>query len=781
MKMKPFIIKNFKRILFILSLVITILIGTLIGIILVYQKGFPQIENLEDVQPNVMSVIYDDNGEPIKEFAAEKRTIIRRPDIPEILEKALVASEDNQFYTHWGINFRGTLRAIMGVLTGQNLGGGSSITQQLARNYFLTAERTFSRKFREILLAIQIEKRYSKDQILTAYCNKIYLGGGVYGVEAAARYYFGKSIKDVNIAEAALIPAIMPNPNRTYNVFLNPANCLRKRDDILKRMVEMDFITETQYREAVKVPLPTEPHQFDRPEVGDYFVEEVRKRLESRFGDRQLYTGGLNIYTSLNSHMQKWAENAMSSGLRAHDKRRGWRGGLKNLLRETSEAGTPTDLQSHKLASWERLTVEKDSVVEGIVLTVTNKKALVKFGGFRGIVSAADAAWTNMPLKGTLKKGDVGLFKILDIPDTDSGLFSLGLEQEPEAEGAVLVIENSTGEIKAMVGGYSFKRSQWNNATRALRQPGSTLKPIIYTAAIENGFSPATLMEDEPVTFANRWTDEPYEPQNDSRDFAGTITLRMAFEQSRNVISAKIVNYLTPPEIVKYARRFGISADFKPTMSIALGAYEATLIDMTAAYTVFPNLGVRVTPYFIKKIVDRNGHILEENYPDKRQVIEEETAYIINYLMQGVVQYGTGKRARHLKAPIGGKTGTTDDYTDAWFIGFSPSVTVGVWVGYDTRKSLGNQESGSRAACPVFVEFMEKYLEQHDEPRNFRKPPGIIMIKIDKRTGKLVSPDCIYPFWEAFIRGREPVDFCKVEDHEKIVGYHDEIKENDEE
>ena len=328
-----------------------------------------------------------------------------------------------------------------------------------------------------------------------------------------------------------------------------------------------------------------------------------------------------------------------------------------------------------------------------------------------------------------------------------------------------------------MVGGYSFKRSQWNHATRALRQPGSTIKPIIYTAAIEQGFNPASIMEDTPVTFENQWTNTPYQPQNDSGDFVGPITLREAFEQSRNIISARIVDFITPPVLVQYAKRFGISTPFKPYMSLALGAFETTLKDMVAAYTVFPNLGMRVNPYFIRRVVDQNGNILEESYPDKKQVIEEETAYIINNLMQGAVQSGTGQRAKHLNAPIGGKTGTSDDYTDAWFIGFSPSVTVGVWVGFELKKSLGYEETGSRAASPIFVGFMEKYLSNYNEPREFRKPAGINMIEIDKKTGKLLSPDCLYPFWEAFIRGTEPVDFCNVEEHKKFLKYGELVEE----
>ncbi len=810
--MKAFIIKNLKRILFLLSIVITILIGALVGIILVYQKGFPQIKSLEDIRPKVMTVIHDDQGQPIKEFAIEKRTIVRRQDIPNILENALIASEDNQFYSHWGINFKGTFRAILGEVLNRNMGGGSSITQQLALNLFLNRERTWSRKFKEMLMAIQIEKKYSKDQILTFYCNKIYLGASVYGVEAASRYYFGKSVKDISLAEAALFPTIMPAPNGKYDVFNKPQNCLRKRNYILKQMREMEFITDEQYEKAIKHPLPKKPFEMEEEEIGNYFVEETRKLIEAKYGDKVLYTGGLKVYTTLNSEMQTWAENSLRAGVRSVDKRRGWRGKLQNILQTAKEEENPApvNLETHRLPSWKRLKITQENILEGIVMGVSRRRAIVRIGNFKGILDATGAKWTRRQLNHILKKGDIALFKIVEItgplepPDETKNEetkndkkkddkkknkkpvkypLKLTLEQEPDVQGAILVVDNKTGEIKAMVGGYSFERSQWNNATQALRQTGSTIKPIVYTAAIENGFSPAAMIEDEPTIFDNEWTQEPYEPQNHTQDFRGPLTLRRGFELSRNLISAKVVEYLSPPVIVQYSRNFGITSDLRPYMSIGLGAFEVTLKEMVAAYSVFPNLGVRVNPFLIRKIVDHNNYIIEENFPDRKRVVQEETAYIVNYMMQGVVKSGTGFRAKHLEAPIGGKTGTTDDYTDAWFIGFSPSVTVGVWLGLDMKESLGREETGGRTASPIFVEFMEKYIEKYPEPQEFKRPSGVIMRKIDKYTGKLFNPDnCYYPFWEAFIRGTEPLDTCTEEDHQDILDYYhdDPIVEEEE-
>ncbi|MCX6584047.1 MAG: PBP1A family penicillin-binding protein [Candidatus Aminicenantes bacterium] len=775
-----------KRILFLLSVLIVVLLGALIGIILVYQKGFPQIKDLEDIKPKIMTVIHDDQGNPVKEFAIEKRAIVRRQDIPDVLVKALIASEDNQFYTHWGINFKGTMRAIIGQIFNKNYGGGSSITQQLARDLFLTPERTWSRKLQEMLMAIQIEKKYSKDQILTFYCNKIFLGASVWGVEAASKYYFGKSVNDINLAEAALIPTIMPAPNGKYNVYLQPENCLKKRNSVLNRMLELKFINADQYRQAIAFPLPKKPFDISEDEVGDYFVEETRKMVEAKYGDIRLYTGGLNVYTTLNVEMQKWAEQALKENLRDLDKRRGWRGKLKNLI---LSAESTIDLESALLPTWKRLKIEKGEIIEGIVLSVASQEAVIKIGDYRGVLAAENAKWTRKELKRVMQKGDVGLFKILDITgplDADAGEsahpLKLSLEQEPEVEGAILAVDNKTGEIKAMVGGYSFARNKWNHATQALRQTGSTIKPIIYTAAIENGYTPAQIIVDEPTIFDNEWTQEPYEPQNHTGDFLGPLTLRRGFEKSRNIISTKIVESITPPVVVRYAKNFGITSDLRPYMSIALGAFEVTLKEMTAAFTVFPNLGVRVNPYLIRKIVDQNNYLIEENYPDRKRVVEPESAYIMNYLMQGVVKSGTGFRARDLKAPIGGKTGTTDDYTDAWFIGFSPTVTVGVWVGLDKKEKLGNEETGSRAACPVFVNFMEKYLAKYTaEPQEYKRPSGVIMREIDKYTGKLLGKECLYPFWEAFIRGAEPLEYCTEEDHQKFSNYYqDEVNPEDE-
>jgi penicillin-binding protein 1A len=772
--MKNFFFKHLKIFFYSSSILLTILLGILLGLILVYQKGFPQIKNLEDIKPVVMTTVYDDQNSAIKDFAIEKRVIVKSADIPEILKKALVSAEDNQFYSHWGINFRGFIRAVSGVLLRKKWGGGSSITQQLARSLFLTPEFTPRRKLQEMLLAIQIEKKYTKDQILTFYCNKIFLGGSIYGVEAAARYYFGKTVKEINLAEAALIVCIIPSPNGLYAIFKRPENALKRRNYVLLKMLLLNSINEKEYQQALAIKLPEKPSDAGSESLADYFTEDTRKYLESKYGDNLLYKGGLKVFTTLNGETQQWAEDSLREGLRALDKRRGWRSRPKlfNLVE------SKLDVSKYKLPAWENVKIEPNQIVEGVVMEIGKAKVSVRIAAFKGEMKAAAAQWTNRTLPRLFKFGDVALFRILTV-DQEKMKLELGLEQEPEVDGAILAVDNKTGEIKAMVGGYAFQKSKFNRAIQALRQTGSTFKPIIYTAALENGFSAATIIQDEPFSFVDEWTGELWEPKNHKEDFKGPFTLRRGLEQSRNVITARILQAITPAVGVEYAKKFGISSALKPYMSLGLGAFEVSLKEMVEAFTVFANYGIKINSYFIRSISDLNNNIIEENFPERKQVIEKETAFIMNYLLQGVVKSGTGWRARNLPAPIGGKTGTTNDFTDAWFIGFTPTLTVGVWVGFDQKKNLGEEETGSQAAAPIFVAFMEKYLNKYPETNKFCIPSGVFIIDIDKYTGKLLTPDCLYPFSEAFLPGSEPLEFCNDEEHQKIYNYFKTEEESD--
>jgi len=761
--------KKTKILLITVSFLAVILLGVLTGILLVYQRGITLIENLEDKTPGVMTTLYDENNSVFKEFAIEKRILLKSEDIPEVFKEALVASEDHSFYRHWGINIKGFLRAVMGKILGKRWGGGSSITQQLARRLFLTPEVTISRKLKEMLLAIQIEKRYSKDQIIAFYCNWIPFGGSAYGLEAASQYYFGKPTRELKLSEAAMIASIIPAPNNKFHVYRHPDQVLRRRNYVLGEMYRMGMINRPERDQAVREPLPIRSFDVNKDALADYFSEEIRKYLEEKYGQALLYKGGLNVHTTLNREIQNWAEYSLKEGLRALDKKRGWR--LRSKRPNLIEL--KQDPQTSRLESWSRLRFTKDEIAEGIVLSVDAKQAKVRIGEYQGAMLARSADWTRYPLPKILKRGDITLFRILDA-DHRSLTLSLGLEQEPEVEGAILVVDNKTGAIKAMVGGYSFEKSKWNRAIQMVRQSGSTFKPIIYTAALEHGFTAATLMDDAPYSYIDPMTGIAWEPSNYEEDYLGPITLRTALAKSRNVVTARVIEAITPQIGVEYAKRFGIRSDLHPFMSIGLGAFEVTMKEMVEAFSVFANLGTRVNAYYVKSISDLNGYIIEKNQPELKQVIEKETAFVMNYLLRGVVQSGTGWRARSLKAPIGGKTGTTNDYKDAWFIGFTPTITVGVWVGYDKERSLGGGETGSEAASPIFVSFMEKYLGKFPETGTFRPPVGVLFIDIDKRTGKRLQPECLYPFKEAFIPGTEPgpLDFCNAEEHDKIFNYY---------
>lgn len=759
----------------VLSGLLVIMVGVAVGVALVYQKGFPQIERLEDIKPEAMTTVYDRFNRPLREFARERRKLVRFQDIPVIFRKAIMAAEDDAYLEHWGVNIRGLMRAVLSEVFGLARGGGSSITQQLARRLYLSSERTYARKLNEMLLAIQIERRYSKDQILTYHCNMVFCGGKVYGIGAAAQYYFGKDIREINLAEAALIAGILPAPNAKFNVFKHPDQVMGRRNRVLKRMLDLGYINHEQYQQALTVALPKVPHRAETQVLGDFFMEEVRRNLEEKYGQEILYQGGLNAYTTLDVEIQRWAEDSLKDGLRALDKRRGWRKDRDriNLLEQGA------DIQTYELPSWKGVVFDAGIVLEGIVLSLDRGSARIRLGSMSGVLPAGGYAWTRKTLNVLMKPGDVVPVKIQKMPETEDGQVELSLEQTPEVQGAMMVVENETGAVLAMVGGYSFATSQWNNATQARRQTGSTIKPIVYTAALENGYTPSTIVQDEPFSYFDPAINQTWEPRNHGEVYKGPMTLRRAFEQSRNVVSARIVEYLGPAKIVEYAKRFGITADLKPFMSIALGAFEITLEEMVGAFTVFPNLGVRVKPYLVRSITDLDNRVIERNRPDRKRVIDPDTAFVINYLMQGVVKHGTAWRAKHLNAPIGGKTGTTNGYTDAWFIGFSPSISVGVWVGFEATRSLGDEETGGKAAAPVFVSFMEKYLAKYPEPSSFTKPPGVIMLDVDRYTGKRLSPGSLYPFREAFLSGTEPDEFSREEDQMAIADYYSSDEESD--
>jgi|YelNatPaOPRAMG01_1025707.scaffolds.fasta_scaffold00926_5 penicillin-binding protein 1A len=759
----------------------SILAGVVAGVYKAIKINLPDVSELEHFEPNIISTVLADDGSVIKEFAIERRVEVPYEKIPPVLKQAIVATEDPRFFRHHGVDFRGILRAFVANLKQgriRRLQGGSTITQQLARQLFLYSQQTLSRKLKETYLALQIERKYPKEKIFEMYCNQCYLGHGVYGVETAANLFFGKSVSDLTLEEAALIAGIFRGPE-IYSPYTNAEVTLRRRNHVLNRMAEEGFISKEEAEEAKKKPLVVLPLHRQSSEFGAYFFEEVRKYVEKKYGADLLYRSGLKIYTTLNPQMQTWAEEALLRRLREIDKLRGWRKDKRNLLQEEK-----VDLKKAWLPGWRLAPLKPGDIVQAIVLSVTKKEAQVRIRDYEGLITNRDIAWTRTDnLEKLVQPGDVIQIEIKEV-DEASKKFVASLDQEPLLEGAFLAIEPQTGEIKAMVGGYSFNRSKFNRATQALRQVGSAIKPFLYVAALENGFTPASQIVDEPVNFIDRWTGQPWSPQNYDRKYKGVVTLRIGLEESRNVVTAKLLDYISPQLGVEYCRKFGITSPIYPYLSLSLGAFEISLLELVSAYTVFPNKGVRARPYFIRRIEDRQGNLIEENQPETETVISPQMAYMMTYLLKGVIERGTAEAASPLlkDKALAGKTGTTDDFTDAWFIGFSPSLCAGVWIGFDTKVSIGDRMAGAVAALPVWIEFFKKVIESEKKMaegngqefiyEDFEVPPNLSFVTIDRKTGLLATSNCLWPLREVFLPGTEPQRFCTRQDHLLILDYY---------
>jgi penicillin-binding protein 1A len=647
--------------------------GAFSGLLFAYADDMPEIRALDDYQPSTITRLLARDGRVVGEFATERRLVVGYDEIDPVLRHAIIATEDGTFERHLGINIARTVAAVLrNVLLGEHY-GASTITQQVARLLFLQQEymaggifvrsglRGKERKIKEWLLALQLEKRFTKREIFAFYANQSNLGPGIYGVEAAARAYFGKPARDLTLAEAASIAATFQTPAR-LSPFANPGqNVARRNTVVLRRMAAEGFITEAQAAEAAAQPLDVQPAPAAGRALAPYFAEEIRQRLERSYGADALYQAGLQVQTTLDVEMQQAANAALERGLRAIDTRRA---GARPPPR--SQTGQP------------------------------------------GVV-----------------------------------------EQEPGVDGAIVVVDNATGEIRAMVGGYSFARSKFNRAVQAERQIGSIFKPIVYAAAIDRGLTPVSIFVDEPVAFDVGPGQPPYSPQNYDRTFVGPITLRQALEQSRNIPAVKAMADLGADQVAAYAARFGFARPFQPFLSTALGAGEATLLDVTSAYSVYPNQGVRMTPYAVVSVTDRGGHVLEEHRPEAREAIRADTAFVVTHLMRGVVQRGTAASAASLNWPLAGKTGTVDDNTDAWFVGFDPDITVGVWVGHDEKRPIGRNETGATAALPIWIDFMRAYLEGRGDRAN---PPEFVA------PGNIVFVTLPSGITEAFISGTQPQD-----------------------
>jgi penicillin-binding protein 1A len=709
-----------------------------------FTEGLPDISLLKSYQPSLITTVYSDDGSVIAQFFAERRVLIPLERMPAALKQATLAVEDARFYTHRGIDGVGIARAVWSNLyAGEVVEGASTITQQVAKMLFLTHRKTFERKLREMILALRMEHLLTKDEILEIYLNQTYYGHGAYGVEAAANVYFGKHIDQLTLDEAALI-AGLPKAPTAYSPYNAPDRARRRRAHVLRRLVEAGYISPEQDRQAQEAPLPLRTRQEPLARAS-YFVEYVRRYLEEQYGSALLYRGGLKVYTSLDLSLQEAAEIAIRAGVVKDDRRRGYRGPLGHL--DITRADQ-IDWEKVRQMPWPEEPSSPAALhrrLKAVVVGMDDKRVQVRWEGGEGVIPLEAMLWAYPPNPDldaekrrlrrpgeALKVGDV-ILADLNEPTAPGKKTLLALAQEPSVQGALLALEPYTGYIRAMVGGYDFGRSQFNRATQAIRQPGSAFKPIIYATAIQKGYSPAYVIVDSPVVYEQA-DGKIWKPSNYDGRFRGPLTLAEGLAHSVNMITIKLLEAIGVKNVVEYAKQLGIKSPLAPTLALALGASGLTPLELTAAYSVFASQGVRYEPGAVKWVEDPDGRVLEKHVPVGERVMSEQRAFVMTTMLQGVVQRGTAKSAKALGRPVVGKTGTTNDFVDAWFVGYSPNLVAGVWVGIDDQQSLGDQETGARAALPIWMEFMQQVLERMPL-QEFVTPPHVRLARIDPRTG----------------------------------------------
>ena len=750
--------------------VLCVVAGLLIGGAYFYfVKDLPKTSSLEDYRPPIITTVYSDDHQKLAEFYKERRIVVPLSKMPQMLTNAFVAAEDARFYRHKGIDFFSMLRAFLkNIEAGAIIQGGSTITQQVAKSFFLSPEKSYSRKGREAILAYRIDKALTKAQILHLYLNQIYLGHGAYGVGAAAENYFGKSVSDLNLAECALLAGLPQAPSR-YSPFLAPEQARQRQIYVLKRMTAEGYISPSQATEAINTPLDIKERRNWYIEQVPYYTEHVRKYVQEKYGKNVLYREGLQIFTAVNIKMQKMGRAALNDGLKALDRRQGYRGPLNHLELEDIE-GFSQKIQE----TLETQPLEAGQILQAVVVAVDDDKqrAIVRVGAEAGFLHLKDMLWAREPdpevasrdarvekVSAVLNIGDVISVRV-KAKGVETTMWDLSLEQAPAVEGALLCMETDAGHVKAIIGGRDFKVSQFNRAIQSRRQPGSAFKPVIYAAALDRGYTPATVIIDSPLVFEDTERAFTWKPRNYEETFYGPTLLRTALARSRNVVTVKILRDIGVDYVIDYAKRLGIHSELSRDLSIALGSSGVSLMELVRVYSVFANQGYRVIPRFVTRIVDRDGNVLEENQPEKEEVIEKSTAYIVTNLLQGVVQHGTGRRVKALDRPVAGKTGTTNNLYDAWFVGYTPGYVTGVWVGFDEEKPLGVNETGSKAASPIWLEFMKAILQ--DKPvRAFQVPDGVVFANIDTETGLLAIPESKHTLFECFKEGTVPSEYTE--------------------
>jgi penicillin-binding protein 1A len=687
-----------KRVL-ILLVVLSIITGSLAGLTLVYSANLPQMDDLERYRPSTMTDLYDQKGRVFGSFALQRRIVVNYGDFAPVLRQAVISIEDKDFESHGGINFFRIGGALWHDLRSHGRAqGASTLTMQLARNLFLSADRTAVRKLQEAYLAIQIERTFTKEQIFTLYGNQIYLGSGMYGFEAASEFYFSKHAKDLTLTEAALL-AGLPKAPAAYSPLLSPDKALRRRNLVLMEMESDGAITHAEAARALQTGLDL---HIAQPEgsVAPWFQEEVRRELEKRFGSEEVHEAGLRVETTLDLDLQLTANKAVTDGVAAYERRHGWKGRIQNVFHDGFS------LDDYRHPDW-ALKAHSGDYVHVLVTRVMPMEIFARMGSDDVVLEQDDWKWTGQRFADALvKPGDVIYVHLTDSMEGSSRRATL--EQDSGAQGAMMAIDNTNGDVLAMVGGRDYALSQFNRATQAERQTGSSFKPYVYTAAVENGSRPDDLIVDGPVSFGG------YTPHNYENDYKGTMTLINAFAESRNIPALKLAATVGIHKVIDLAHRFGVTSNIPAYLPVALGAAEITLQEQVASYSVFPNDGIRVQPRLIRKVSNADGITLWEDPPEVKEVISQQTARTMMTFLEAVTAHGTGAAAAQLNHPLGGKTGTTSDYTDAWFLGFSPSTTCGVWVGFDSRESLGEKETGARAALPIWMTIMKQAIAGKD-------------------------------------------------------------------
>jgi penicillin-binding protein 1A len=759
--------------------------GGLAWIFYTYGRDLPDYRQLADYEPPTVTRIHAGDGRLLAEYAKEKRVFVPIAAIPERVKQAFIAAEDKNFYHHFGLDPLGIIRAVIEnasrLREDRRPVGASTITQQVAKNFLLSNEISLERKIREAILALRIERAFSKDRILELYLNEIYLGRGSYGVAAAALNYFDKSLDELTLSETAFLAGLPKAPSR-YDPDRDPEAAVARRNYVLRRMLEDGYITDAEAQAAQAEPLVLRERASTEMASAPFFTEEVRRQLVARFGEQGFYEGGLSVRTTVLPRLQAIADRALRDGLSAYDRRHGWRGPLARL----DDAAMGSWAQA--LAAFDP-GFELDVWRKAVVLDLDREAAEIGFAdGSTGRIPFAAMRWARRvgeqgigpePRRPSdvLARGDL----IVVEPAGEPG--SYALRQRPEVEGALVAMDPHTGRVLAMSGGFSFRQSQYNRATQARRQPGSAFKPFVYLAALEHGYTPSTIVLDAPIVVDQGPGLPKWKPENYTERFYGPSTLRLGLEKSRNLMTVRVALDIGMEPVLDVARRFGISQGLQPFPSAALGSQEVPLIELTTAYAMLVNGGRKIEPVLVERIQDRYGRTvlaadtrpcdgcrterfaggLPPSLPDPRpQVVDPRRAYQIVHMLEGVIERGTGTAARDLGRPLAGKTGTSNDSRDAWFVGFSPDLVAGVWVGFDQPKSLGRQETGASVALPIWKQFMAGALEG-EPPTPFRVPPGVMLVRVDAETGLLPSSGSATVITEAFLPGTEPRASAAVE------------------